>query len=68
MINVKEFCGKWVPMEDVAGATYEPVDERINNFLFDHKDIKVIDIKYSTVVSQDNEFNSYALLIYKEGE
>lgn len=62
MIKVKQFYaemtydGYW---EETKG-----VDEFINEFLEEHKNIEVIDIKYATG-QLDEIFQSCALLIYK---
>lgn len=60
MIQVKEF-------ESVYG-----IEDKINKWLCDNKNIEVIDIKYSTdikeVYGRENIVQSRALVIYKEGE
>lgn len=62
MIKVKQFYGEMTydgDWEETKG-----VDEFINEFLEEHKNIEVIDIKYATG-QLDETFQSCALLIYK---
>lgn len=53
----------------------EEIDDLINNFLEENKDIELIDIKYQLNVSavadggvSGTYYNNSALVIYKEGE
>lgn len=70
MIKVEEFYEDMTWDID-AGSWYHSIDgkrlvEYINEFISEHPDIEVVDIKYWVLQHDDGEDESRALLIYKE--
>lgn len=64
MIKVKEFYAEVRNVSGIWGIV-KGVDEYINDFLKENKDIQVMDIKYTSGPIGDSS-QTFALLIYKE--
>lgn len=44
----------------------QSVDEEVNEWIKNHKDVKIIDIKYNTLLSRTGTFRESVLIIYDE--
>ena len=68
MIQVKEFSDTFFYDCETGESSGHSLEKRINKFLKDNPDIKLIDIKYSQATngySDDIDSTSHALVIYE---
>lgn len=68
MIQVKEFLDTYFIDCETGESTGRSLQEKINQFLRDNQDIKLVDIKYSQSINgYDNDIDStsHALVIYE---